>query len=107
MPKRLCYLPEIYSNRPGSQTIHAFNRSLRKAGVAAVRHHSNAYITNIARYCDDKGWGRNFIRLSGRAYLVAMMWPKGFLLVMALIIMKTIGIYREFITLNYNHWGIL
>jgi hypothetical protein len=27
--------------------------------------------------------------------------------VMALIIMKTIGIYREFITLNYNHWGLL
>jgi hypothetical protein len=76
MAKRLFYLSEIYTNRPGSQTIHAFNRSLLKAGITAVRHHPSEYITNLARHCDDRGWGRNFFRLRGRAYIVAMMWPK-------------------------------
>ncbi|MCW5202365.1 glycosyltransferase family 1 protein [Desulfobulbus sp. US4] len=76
MSSRLYFLPEIYNNRPGSQTIHAFNRSLAKTGVVAVPHHQSEYVTNLARLADDKGWGKNFFQRKGRAYIVAMMWPK-------------------------------
>lgn len=97
MPRRLCYLSEIYSNRPGSQTIHAFNRSLLRAGVVSLRHHPNAYVTNIARNLDDRGWGRNFIRLPGRAYLVAMMWPKAARLF-------PVGCWGEVVPLCFDCW---
>ena len=97
MPNRLRYLSEIYNNRPGSQTIHAFNRSLLKAGVTSVHHHPNTYVTNIARHFDDKGWGRNVMRLSNRAYLVAMMWPKTARLL-------PIGCWAEAVPLCFDCW---
>ncbi len=99
MAVRLGYLAEIYDNRPGSQTIHAFNRSLRKAGVSCTRHHPNTYITNIARNFDDRGWGRNLIRFSGKAYLVAMMWPKTARLL-------PVGCWAEVIPLCFDCWPV-
>ncbi len=97
MAAMLRYLSEIYNNRPGSQTIHAFNRSLLKAGIPEVCHHSNTYITNIARHFDDRGWGRNFIQLSNRAYLVAMMWPKTARLL-------PVGYWAELVPICFDCW---
>lgn len=74
--KKIRYLSEIYSNRPGSQTIHAFNRSLSEFGVPAICHHPSPVVTNIARHFDDNGYLKNLFHLSGSAYLVALMWPK-------------------------------
>ena len=97
MVKKLCYLPEIYNDRPGSQTIHAFNRSLRKVGVTEVQQQPNSYFTNIARHFDEKGWGRNLTQLSNRAYIVAMMWPKTARLL-------PVGCWAEVIPLCFDCW---
>ncbi|WP_339136382.1 MAG: hypothetical protein WGN25_00645 [Candidatus Electrothrix sp. GW3-4] len=97
MNSRLYYLSEIYHNRPGSQTIHAFNRSLTKAGVPAVQHHPSEYVTNLARQANDKGWGRNFFQRKGHAYIVAMMWPK-------VARLLPIGCWAEVIPLCFDCW---
>ncbi|MCI5222495.1 MAG: glycosyltransferase family 1 protein [Candidatus Electrothrix sp. AR4] len=97
MSKRLRCLSEIYFDRPGSQTIHAFNRSLKKAGVPLTCHHPNQYVTNLARGFDDRGWGRNLRHFSRNAYLVAMMWPK-----MARLL--PVGCWAEVIPLCFDCW---
>lgn len=97
MGRKLHYLSEIYEDRPGSQTIHAFNRSLSRAGVGRVKHHPNMYVTNFARHFDDKGWGRNLGHFSTRAYLVAMMWPKTARLL-------PVGYWAELIPLCFDCW---
>lgn len=74
--KFIRFLEEIYKDRPGSQTIHAFNRSLSAAGVKGMQHHPSARVTNIARHLDNGKILRNILQLPRRAYIVAMMWPK-------------------------------
>lgn len=94
--KKLCFLAERYQNRPGSQTIHAFNRSLRQAGISEVRHHFNKYVDNIAEQASRKGWGRNWLQ-RGKACLVAMMWPDTARLLPA-------GLWAELIPLCFDCW---
>ncbi len=94
---RLFYLPEIYSNRPGSQTIHAFNRSLHNAGLKPLKHQPSQRWTNVGRHLDDRGSIRNFIQLPGKAYIAALMWPK------AARLFPT-GYFREIIALCFDCW---
>lgn len=74
--KKLRFLREIYADRPGSQTIHALNRSLESAGMQAVQHQPSKRLTNIARHLDQRELLRNFFQLPGKAYIAPLMWPK-------------------------------
>ena len=74
-PKRkLRFLREIYTDRPGSQTKHAFNRSLERAGVRPIRHQPFARLTTMGMYFDHRHMLRNFLQLPERAYIVALEW---------------------------------
>jgi hypothetical protein len=101
MPDRIAtevfYLPEIYTGRPGSQTIHAFNRSLEKAGFKPVQHQPSTRWTNVARHLDDRDMLRNFLQAGKKAYLVALMWPKAARLF-------PVGYFREIIPLCFDCW---
>ena len=70
----LRFLKEVYSDRPGSQTFHAFNRSLEGAGVRKVCHQPFAGITNFGRYLDQRKLLRNYFQIPGRAYILAIEW---------------------------------
>jgi len=96
-PTKLFYLPEIYDNRPGSQTIHAFNRSLHRAGLQPLRHQPSQRWTNIGRHLDDHGAIRNFFQFPGKAFIVALMWPK-------IARLFPVGYYREIIPLCFDCW---
>jgi len=72
--KKLRFLKEVYTDRPGSQTFHAFNHSLRKAGVRGVSHQPFSGITTVGRYLDQRDLLRNYLRIPGYAYILAIEW---------------------------------
>lgn len=94
---KLKYLTEIYTDRPGSQTIHAFNRSLSLAGVTGVTHQPSGYWTNVARRLDNGGFLRSVFTLPGTAFIVALMWPK-------VARLFPTGYFREIIPLCFDCW---
>jgi hypothetical protein len=71
----LRFLREIYDDRPSSQTIHAFNRSLEQAGVRPVRHQPFSRMEHVGRYLDHRRRLRNFFCLPGYAFIIALEWP--------------------------------
>ena len=72
--KKLRFLKEVYTDRPGSQTFHAFNRSLMKAGVRGISHQPFSRVTTVGRYLDQRDLLRNFFRIPGNAYILAIEW---------------------------------
>lgn len=62
-----------------------------------MRHQPSQRITNIARHLDGKGFIRNFFQFPGRAYIVALMWPKEARLF-------PVSYFREVIPLCFDCW---
>jgi hypothetical protein len=72
--KKLRFLKEVYTDRPGSQTFHAFNRSLSNAGIPGIALQPYPVITDIGRYLDHRNRLRNYFQIPGRAYILAIEW---------------------------------
>jgi hypothetical protein len=72
--KKLRFLKEVYTDRPGSQTFHAFNRSLSKAGISRLNLQPFQAVTNIGRYLDHRNRLRNYFQFPRRAYILAIEW---------------------------------
>ena len=51
------------------------NRSLARAGVRAVNHQGWTPVKQLSRVFGRLGIQRNLVRLSGRAFVVGLMWP--------------------------------
>lgn len=72
--RKVRFLKEVYTDRPGSQTFHAFNRSLKHAGIHGICHQPTSKITTIGRYLDHRKLLRNYFQLPKRAYVLAIEW---------------------------------
>ncbi len=72
--KKLWFLREIYTDRPGSQTKHAFNRSLEEAGIRGIHHQPSSRITTVGMYLDHRDLLRNFFQIPGHAFIIALEW---------------------------------
>jgi len=73
--KKLRFLKEVYTDRPGSQTFHAFNRSLEQIGIRRLCHQPFSCITDTGRYLDHRNRLCNFFQIPRRAYILALEWP--------------------------------
>ncbi len=72
--KKLRLLREIYFDRPGSQTFHAFNRSIEAKGIRSIGQHPFEFCTTLGRHLDHRRGLRNYVKIPGRAYIIALEW---------------------------------
>ncbi len=72
--KQLRFLREVYTDRPGSQTVHAFNRSMEQVGIRGIRHQPFSQMTTLGMHLDHRHLLRNFFQLPGHAYIIALEW---------------------------------
>jgi len=105
--KLLRYLEEPYRDRPGSQVIRSLNRNLAQAGLSPYRHQQSSFMRRAGVAMDKAGLVRNLFQLSGKAYLVSLMWPRPARLFPISCFYEVIPLCFDCWPGDYDKWGRL